>query len=456
MRVRLILSFVTVTVITILSMVGIALTTQAREVRSFMLHGGMTGVDEIASDLEDYYTRNGSWDGVQFEIFGPGHGQGGMMGQGGMGGMMSQRLVLADSSGAILLDTSTRSSGGQLTQEQMNSAVPLRSKEKLVGYLLAEGGVSVGPSAQSNLLKRLNRAALISGAIAFGLSLLLALLLSFSLLRPVRDLTKAARGLEKGDLSHRVQVRGGDELAELGRGFNRMADSLQHSEESRRAMTADIAHELRNPLAVQRAQLEAMQDGIYPMTPENLSSVLEQNTLLTRVVEDLRTLALADAGQLELEKSSTNLKSLVERVVDRFKAQADARQVDISIEASGELPQLQLDPLRIEQVFGNLLGNALRYTPQGGTIRIGLTPSSRSVMLTVRDSGPGIPPDSMDRIFERFYRGDKSRSRSEGGSGLGLAIARQLARAHGGDLRATNHPQGGAQLTLVLPNKEGE
>jgi two-component system OmpR family sensor kinase/two-component system sensor histidine kinase BaeS len=451
MRIRLILSFIIVIVITILSMVGIALTNTAREVNSFMLHGGMTGVDEIASSLEDYYTQNASWEGVQTEFYGPGRGLGGMMGQGGMAGMMNQRLALADLSGVILVDTLSRSSGGQLSKLEIDRAIPLYSRGKLVGYLLAEGGASFGPAAQTNLLQRLNSAALIGGAIAFLLSLVLALLLSYSLLRPVRDLQKAARGLEAGDLSQRVPVHGSDELAQLGRGFNQMADSLQHSEESRRAMTADIAHELRNPLAVQRAQLEALQDGIYPLTPENLSPLLEQNLLLTRVVEDLRTLALADAGQLELEKAPVDLRALAERVVERFKPQSEARKVQISTGQSQGLPVLILDSMRIEQILGNLLGNALRYTPEGGEISVGLERVKNKILLTVHDSGPGIPDGTLEQIFERFYRADRSRSRSEGGSGLGLAIARQLARAHGGDLTAANHAQGGAIFTLTLP-----
>jgi signal transduction histidine kinase len=217
-------------------------------------------------------------------------------------------------------------------------------------------------------------------------------------------------------------------------------------------MTADIAHELRTPLAVQRANLEALQDGIYPLTGENLQPVLEQNRLLTRLVDDLRTLALADAGQLTLERTPTDLTGLLQGVLERFKPQADGQGVALVLEpAKTHLPLLSLDAIRIEQILTNLLSNGLRYTPQGGTIWVGVEGKGPEVSVTVRDSGPGIPEESLPFVFERFYRVDKARARVEGGSGLGLAIARQLARAHGGELTAGNHTEGGAVFVLRLP-----
>ena len=275
--------------------------------------------------------------------------------------------------------------------------------------------------------------------------------MSYRLLRPVRDLTSAAQNLAQGDLSQRVPVSGNDELAQLGRDFNQMADALQLAGEARRAMTADIAHELRTPLAVQRANLEALQDGIYTLTPENLTPVLEQNQLLTRLVDDLRTLALVDAGQLALEHSLTDLSALVGHSIERFRPQAEAKQITLSLQAPDACQQMLLDPMRIEQVLGNLLSNSLRYIPPKGTIHVNLSCTQGYAELTIHDSGPGIPEEALELIFERFYRADRARSRESGGSGLGLAIARQLAQAHGGTLTAANHPQGGAVFTLRLP-----
>jgi signal transduction histidine kinase len=230
-----------------------------------------------------------------------------------------------------------------------------------------------------------------------------------------------------------------------------MANSLHQARESRKAMTADIAHELRNPLAVQRANLEALQDGIYPLTTENLQPILEQNLLLTRIVEDLRTLALAESGQMPLERADIDLSGLVQRVVDRFQPQAARRSIGIEFQGCPDCPAIQADPGRVEQIVGNLLSNALRFTPEAGIIELAIKCDRGDILLTVRDHGSGISPEALPRVFERFYRADKSRSREEGGTGLGLAIARQLAQAHGGTITAANHPMGGALFTLRLP-----
>jgi signal transduction histidine kinase len=268
----------------------------------------------------------------------------------------------------------------------------------------------------------------------------------------VQALTYAAQKLAEGDLSQRVEIHGKDEMATLGRTFNQMADSLQQAEEARRAMTANIAHELRTPLAVQRANQEALQDGVFPLTAYDLAPVIEQNHLLTHLVEDLRTLALADAGQIDLERTPTDLASLVGRVVERFQPQAVTQQVKLIIlPPVPPVPEVLLDPIRLEQILTNLLSNAMRYTPAGGQVELALASTHTTVLVHVHDSGAGIPPESLPYIFGRFYRVDKSRNRSEGGSGLGLAIARQLARAHGGDLTVANHPSGGAVFTLILP-----
>jgi signal transduction histidine kinase len=479
MRLRLILSFVLIVLVTVGSVVWIARQNTARELRAFMFRGGMVSTSDIATALEGYYQANHTWQGAASLLETAGHGANRGQGTGpGMGpgsglmNMMNQRLILADASGNLVADTANPHPSGSLSSVDLQSALPLQVDGQVVGYLLSSGGVNFGPSDETVLLNRLNRVALTAGLIAGGLALLLALLLAYSLARPLRALTQAASRLAQGDLTQRVKPRGHDELSALGQAFNHMASALQQTEESRRAMTADIAHELRNPLAVQRAHLEALQDGVYPLTAENLVPILEQNLLLTRLVEDLRTLALADAGQLPLERTPTDFPALAQRTVERFRPQAEARQVDLRITLpapSASSPLLHLDPMRVEEIIGNLLSNALRFTPPGGQIECRVSfarasageqvnypsqparPTSRCAFFTVHDSGPGIPPEALPHVFERFYRADHARSRAEGGTGLGLAIARQLAVSHGGSLTAANHPQGGALFTLALP-----
>jgi two-component system sensor histidine kinase BaeS len=460
MRLRLILSFALIVLVSISGVVLIARSNAANTVRAYMFRGGMAGGEGLASALEDYYRQTGSWQGVDAFVssWNPGQGRGfGPQGMGmghAQGNMMGTFLRLADSQGNLLVDTTANDRGLSLSQAEISNAIPLEVSGKTVGYLLLEGGVNFTVADQSRLVDMLNRAALTAGLIAAGVALILVILLTYGLMRPVRDLTHAAEKMAAGDLSQRVAVRGNDELGTLGKTFNQMAGALQHTEAARRVMTADIAHELRNPLAVQRANLEALQDGVYPLIPENLVPILEQNQLLTRLVEDLRTLALADAGQLALQRSLVDLRQLSEKVLERFKPQAEKQAVSLEMEPVGAATHsclAMVDAGRIEQILGNLFSNALRHTPGGGWVRLQVACRPENIQVTVKDSGPGIPQEALPFIFERFYRADRSRSRQEGGSGLGLAIARQLAQAHGGALTAANHPEGGAVFTLAIP-----
>jgi signal transduction histidine kinase len=292
---------------------------------------------------------------------------------------------------------------------------------------------------------------MLAAAISGGIATILALILSSLILRPVHGLTKAANQMAAGDLSQRVTVRGGGELSSLGTSFNKMAESLEDAEERRQSMTADIAHELRNPLAIQRAHLEALQDGVYPLTQENLALIGEQNRQLTRLVNDLRTLALVDAGELSLNRRPVDLSTLCADLAVRFQPQADAKQVRITSSCGASRMMAMGDRERLQQILDNLMQNGLRYTPEGGHIDISLTRQGRSAILAVHNDGPNIPEDVLAHLFERFYRGDKARDRASGGTGLGLAIARKLAEAQGGALIGENHPSGGVVFKLVLP-----
>ena len=457
MRTKLLISFVLLVFVSISVAVVIAYRGVANEVRLFMFRGSMTRAQEIAKSLETYFQENQTWQGAEVlfslsgtntGMMGRGHGMGGTQ---GMGNVMNQRLRLADAEGRIVFDTSDTQVSGSLTATELSSAIQLKNNGTLVGYLLPESAMMYSTADEQFLLSRLTRAALVAGLVGAGLALPLAFFLTYQLMHPVRTLTQAARMIEKGDFSQQVPVHGKDELAQLSTTFNNMADSLQKAQESRRAMTADIAHELRTPLAVQLAHLEALQDGIYPLAKENLLPILEQNQMLNHLVEDLRTLTLADAGQLKLDLVKTDLQSLVMREVERFKPQASARQIELHFSSSADCPAIVVDPARIEQILNNLISNALRYTPDSGKIEIALKVDGDKLRITIHDNGPGISEEALPYVFERFYRADRSRSRSEGGSGLGLAIALQIALLHGGTLTASNSPLGGALFTLSLP-----
>jgi len=313
------------------------------------------------------------------------------------------------------------------------------------------------PDAQSlagAYLREVNRAILLAVAVAGVIALALGGLLFFHLTAPVRQLTAAAEAIAAGDLSQRVSVRSGDELGELAGAFNIMTENLATSEAQRRQMVADVAHELRTPLSVLQANLEAMQDGVLPVDAAQLASLHEETTLLARLVADLRLLSLAEAGQLKLELREADLRELIGRAAERLQPAAEAKAVALEIDTAPDLPKVRVDADRFTQMIGNLVDNALRYTPGGGRITLtagwgGVSAPPRRPTVTVIDTGSGILPDDLPHVFDRFYRGDKSRTRASGGSGLGLAIVKQLAEAHGGRVWAESpifHASDGVQL----------
>lgn len=295
-----------------------------------------------------------------------------------------------------------------------------------------------------------------SAVLALGLAVVLALVLARLIARPIEGVTAAAGRIAAGDLSARIPVRRrrqrGSETERLAASFNAMADSLEALESSRRAMVADIAHELRTPLTVMRGRLEAMEDGVVDLSLEEVRDLHTQVLLLSRLVDDLRTLSLADAGRLSLHVDEVDLADLARLAAASYRVQADAKRVRLDVAAPARAP-VQADRERLMQVVGNLLDNALRHTPEGGRVLLSVTPGADSVVLEVRDTGPGIPPGQERRIFERFYRTDDARSRTSGGSGIGLAIVKALVELHRGAVRAANAPEGGAVFRVELPSQ---
>ena len=230
-----------------------------------------------------------------------------------------------------------------------------------------------------------------------------------------------------------------------------MAAGLQHADRQRRNMTADIAHELRTPLTIIKGKLEGILDGVYPGTPEHIAPVLEEAELLERLIEDLRLLSLAEAGQLPLHREEVPVAELLDDVQRKFAAPAAAQQITIVVDKDAGLPSVDVDPQRMQQVLGNLVANSLRHTPPGGTIDLGAARHNGRVAITVHDTGRGIAPDDLPHVFDRFWRADRARSRQGSGAGLGLAIARQLVEAHGGQIGAASPAGQGTTITIELP-----
>ncbi|RIH81794.1 Signal transduction histidine-protein kinase BaeS [Meiothermus luteus] len=293
---------------------------------------------------------------------------------------------------------------------------------------------------------------LIASLVATLLGVLVALVFARRMAQPIEAISEAAGRLAQGDLSARAPVpRGEDEVARLARNFNHMAASLERLEAERKAMIADIAHELRTPLTVMQGRLEAIQDGVMPLEMAEVDRLHHQTQLLSRLVEDLRTLSLADAGRLNLVLRELDLAEHVRRLAHTFQAALEAKRIELELRLPAQPILVQADADRLAQVVTNLMTNALAHTPAGGRIVLEVAAQAAHAVLRIRDSGPGIPEEALGRVFDRFYRAEASRSRSTGGSGLGLAIVKALVELHGGWVGARNHPEGGALFELCLP-----
>jgi signal transduction histidine kinase len=447
----------------------------------------------LAESLADYYVAHDmSWAGVEQRA----------------SDMLSNDLAawmsfaLLDADGRVLVsNSSSLRRGEQVERGALRQGVPVLARGEQVGALLlpdhdwpAFGGVlGEGHSRAPSFIWPVLRGFVLAGLGLISLLLLLAVLLARRLSRPIGRLTAAAQALAAGRLD--VQVEGAPvrELHELTLSFNRMARALAQADQQRRQMTADIAHELRTPLTIIKGRLEGLQDGVYSASPEQIAQLIDEAALLERLVEDLRLLALAEAGRLELYREQIEPRDLLDGAAASFAVQAERQGVALRVEAEEELPALEVDPQRMAQVLANLVSNALRYTPQGGTITLvarrhqiaGATPAPplalkaggllpapaaqagnkthplaprpsslapRPVLLQVVDSGAGIAPEDLPHIFDRFWRADRSRTRggAASGGGLGLAIARQIVVAHDGTIWAESAPGAGTTINIFL------
>ncbi|WP_433163870.1 sensor histidine kinase [Kribbella sp. CA-247076] len=292
-----------------------------------------------------------------------------------------------------------------------------------------------------------------TAATALGVLLIAALVMVFAgrrLVRPIVALTGAAQRMRNGDHAARVPVTGKDEVARLGHAFNAMAESIQRHDHQRKAMVSDVAHELRTPLANIKGYLVASEDGVVPLDRDLVNSLLEETGLLEHLVADLQDLALADAGMLRLHPGPRDLAEVAQQVVSAHRPAAESAGVSLTADVQGPATA-SVDSARIRQALGNLVSNAIRFTPSGGRVVLGVRRVADGYNLTVTDNGTGIADEHLPHLFDRFYRAEQSRSRTTGGSGLGLAITKHLAEAHGGRITVTSRLGAGSTFTIWIP-----
>jgi len=431
----------------------------------------MTRHQRFEGLLTQHYAQNESWSGVQPVVE-------------RLGQITGERVILADEEGQIVADSAGELVGHPVGGGWDTPAAQILHHGTEVGVLYTDfSGRDVDPGKvfpdparvppppgvepeSMVFLTSVNRTLLLIAVVAGLSAVLLILGLSRRILTPVEALTAAVRRMEAGDLSQRVEVTSRDEIGELARAFNAMADGLARLEELRRNMVTDVAHELRTPLSNIRGYLEALQDGVVEPERHIIDSLHEEAMLLNHLVDDLQELSLAEAGQLRLERQPVALADIVDRAVEAVRLRAEAKGVTLQVDLPEDL-LVEVDPQRVGQVLRNLLENALAHTPPDGKIALSahetcpepsdalsLSRGRRAdqwVEVSVRDTGSGIAAEDLPYVFERFYRVDKSRSRATGGAGLGLAIARSLVEAHGGRIWVESTEGEGSTFTFALP-----
>ncbi len=443
----------------------------ATQLQRRVLSNDVARANQLARLLADYYIQRGGWAGVEGLLtdpvnFNSDDSSGWMMGPGMMGwnegwfrvarntDPITDRVVILNTEGKVVVDTGGASVNEEHPSDHLKEAVPVEIGGETVGAVLV--GSMIEPMlnpADEDFLRSVNLSILIT-AISVGLlALVLGSLLFRQITSPLRSLSQTAQAIAAGQLGRRVDIKTGDEIGQLAKSFNYMAESLAQADVQRRNMVADIAHELGTPLTVVQGNLEAILDGVYDLNLENVASIHEQTVLLSRLVADLRDLALAEAGQLHLDLQPVDLASLVDRVIEGFEAQAIDKGISLKVNVPADSPQINGDEQRLNQVLFNLISNALRHTPSGGTITtVGEIKEDR-VVIKVQDTGSGIPPEDLPHVFERFYRADRSRARTSGGSGLGLTIAKQIIEAHDGQIWVQSWLGAGSTFAFSLPVK---
>ena len=458
---RLIVSFVAIVFVSIVLFIVVSNRVVYQRFSDLVVRSGANFSRRVVPILENFYLTNGSWDGVENIVFDMSGGHEFGMGRNrpeNMNVPMTRLMITAQDERFILLDDD------QIIFDSNPSGLPIYNPDNLakygtpiivhgeqVGTFLVASTMGILSENQNVFIDRVNRALIWVGLIAILLVLLMAVWQSRSIVSPLRQMADAANRLAKGDYNQTVNVQRNDELGDMALAFNQMANELAQQEEIRRRMMADVAHELRTPLSILRIDLESMEDGLMEVNPENIKHLQSEVAYLSNLVEDLRMLSMADAGDLKVEKSRIELNSLVREMVERQQNAARERKILLMADYFPNEIFIDGDSQRLSQVMVNLLSNAINHTPQGHEILVRVETGNQMAIVSVTNTGSWVAKEDLERIFDRFYRTERSRNRDNGGSGLGLSIARSLLEAHGGKIWAESEEGKSTTFRFTLP-----
>ncbi len=406
---------------------------------------------DLVNELAKYYQEHQTWDGIEesFDLFGGDHFR--------PDDNHPLFFSIADVSGKIILPGIDHRLGEIVSADELDAGTQIQVEGETVGILLINAAPEKNPM-EDEFIHRINDSIFLSGIGTIVLALILGTILSRTITRPIRELTKATHEMAGGKFGQQVPVRSRDEIGELATSFNKMNDNLSHSFNLRKQMTADIAHELRTPLSLIIGHAEAVHDGVLPASHENFEIIREEADRLEQLVNDLRTLSLADAGELSVEFQPVNINELLGDIQTHYMAPFNQKRITLDLKLAPVTLRVQanLDPIRFAQVLANILDNALRYTPEEGCVVMSTKQIENQIEISIEDNGEGVTPEEAAHLFDRFYRADPSRTRDhgEGGSGLGLAIAKSIIEMHKGRIWAESEKGKGMKVVIQLPIHE--
>ena len=422
--VRLTLAFVLVTLVMAALVAGAVAWSASRQFRGYLSQPEVFARGSSLQTLQTYYEQHGSWDGVDDALRSgrtrkrPKPDNGKNPGP-PLGDVTNPPILVADVQGKIVYDDRRARLGQTLNASELSSALPITASDAIAGYVLAAtNDFDFIGSPEQRFLDELQRSVILAALGAVALGVVLGLLVSRSLSKPLATLAQAAHGFAARDWSQRVPInetRHIAEVSEVASAFNNMADSLQQSDTQRRNLMADVAHELRTPLTVIQGLLRALLDGVHPLQMTEVATIYDETRLLSRLVDDVRELALAEARQLPLVMQSVDVSALLRTTANRFAAAADAQNITVMLDVPTALPLVQADRDRAAQVLQNLVSNAFRHTPSGGRVTLAAQAQDKHVVLSVSDTGEGIDAADLPHVFDRFWQ--KRRDRGERGMG---------------------------------------
>ena len=464
LRSKILLAFLIIILSGSILMVTIINFTTRSGYKTFVRQNDIDLCINLQNPLAEFYSFQDSWAGVETFFQFP------QQRTGQMRGMMSRsetegtplrnmipQVVLTDANGMVLVNTFFEHGFNErnISKVNLEAGIAIHSGNSVVGYVLAGSMLELGLNENEQRFLDQTTIIIISVSLFILLiSIIFSIVFSWKLTRPLSALTKAATVIEEGDFSKRVPVDGNDELSELTNSFNKMAESLENNDLWRKQIIADSAHELRTPVSLIQGNLEMILEGVYKSDKEHIQNIYDETLVLSRLIEELQQLSSAESGSMILDREELDLNSLIENILNIFKAGEVKDHIHVKNSIKAVFPPVEGDYQKLKQVFSNVLANAFRHTPKDGTVEITENVNESSIVIVIEDTGPGIKEEDLEKIFERFYRTDNSRNRNHGGSGLGLAISREILKLHGGSIHAESKKNSGASIFISIPFKK--